>query len=40
MHRILGIDHIVLRVADLDRMLAFYCEALGCVVDRRFQAGA
>lgn len=35
MHRILGIDHIVLRVADLDRMLAFYCEALGCVVERR-----
>ena len=31
----LGIDHIVLRVTDLDRMLAFYCEALGCVVERR-----
>lgn len=35
MFKILGIDHIVLRVADLDRMLAFYCEALGCVVERR-----
>ncbi len=35
MFQILGIDHIVLRVADLDRMLAFYCEALGCVVERR-----
>ncbi len=35
MIHILGIDHIVLRVADLDRMLAFYCEALGCVVERR-----
>jgi len=33
--QILGIDHIVLRVADLDRMLAFYCGALGCVVERR-----
>ncbi len=30
----LGIDHIVLRVADLDRMLAFYCGALGCAVER------
>lgn len=35
MIRILGIDHIVLRVADLDRMLAFYCEVLGCIVERR-----
>ena len=35
MIRILGIDHIVLRVAELDRMLAFYCEVLGCIVERR-----
>jgi len=35
MFSVLGIDHIVLRVADLDRMLAFYCEGLGCVVERR-----
>jgi catechol 2,3-dioxygenase-like lactoylglutathione lyase family enzyme len=35
MFQVLGIDHIVLRVADLDRMLAFYCEVLGCVVERR-----
>jgi catechol 2,3-dioxygenase-like lactoylglutathione lyase family enzyme len=35
MLEILDIDHIVLRVADLDRMLAFYCEALGCHVERR-----
>ena len=35
MFQILGIDHIVLRIADLDRMLAFYCEVLGCVVERR-----
>lgn len=29
------IDHIVLRVVDLERMLAFYCEALGCPVEKR-----
>ena len=29
------IDHLVLRVADLERMLRFYCEALGCSVVRR-----
>jgi glyoxylase I family protein len=29
------IDHLVLRVADLARMLRFYCDALGCTVERR-----
>jgi ribulose-5-phosphate 4-epimerase/fuculose-1-phosphate aldolase/catechol 2,3-dioxygenase-like lactoylglutathione lyase family enzyme len=29
------IDHLVLRVIDLDRMLAFYCGVLGCSVERR-----
>ena len=29
------IDHIVLRVADLDAMLRFYVGALGCAVERR-----
>ena len=29
------IDHIVLRIVDLDRMLAFYCGVLGCTVERR-----
>ena len=29
------IDHIVLRVVDLDAMLAFYCDVLGCTVERR-----
>jgi catechol 2,3-dioxygenase-like lactoylglutathione lyase family enzyme len=28
------IDHVVLRVADLDRTLAFYVEALGCRVEK------
>ncbi len=29
------IDHIVLRVVDLQAMLDFYCGALGCPVERR-----
>jgi catechol 2,3-dioxygenase-like lactoylglutathione lyase family enzyme len=29
------IDHLVLRVADLDAMLRFYSGALGCSVERR-----
>jgi catechol 2,3-dioxygenase-like lactoylglutathione lyase family enzyme len=35
MMRIREIDHLVLRVVDLDRMLHFYCDALGCTVERR-----
>ena len=30
-----GLDHIVLRVARLDAMIAFYGEVLGCRVERR-----
>ena len=33
--RIRDIDHVVLRVRDVDRMLQFYCDALGCSVERR-----
>ena len=29
------IDHLVLRVIDLDAMLRFYVEALGCRIERR-----
>ena len=29
-----GLDHVVLRVADLRRMLAFYQDVLGCTVER------
>lgn len=29
------IDHLVLRVVDLDPMLRFYCDALGCTIERR-----
>jgi hypothetical protein len=29
------IDHVVLRVVDLERMLAFYGDVLGCPIERR-----
>ena len=35
MIHIRDIDHIVLRVVDLERMLRFYCDALGCSIERR-----
>jgi len=35
MIRIREIDHIVLRVTDLEAMLRFYCEVLGCRIERR-----
>jgi glyoxylase I family protein len=36
--RIRELDHLVLRVTDLDRMLRFYCDALGCAIERRQDA--
>lgn len=39
MLHIRGIDHVVLRVRDLDRMLAFYRDVLGCDVERRLDSG-
>jgi catechol 2,3-dioxygenase-like lactoylglutathione lyase family enzyme len=33
--RIRDIDHLVLRVMDLPRMERFYCEALGCSIEKR-----
>ena len=33
--RISGIDHVVIKVADLDRSIRFYCEILGCTLDWR-----
>jgi glyoxylase I family protein len=33
-----GIDHVVLRVVDLPRMLAFYREVLGCTDERDQEA--
>jgi glyoxylase I family protein len=35
MIRLSDIDHVVLRVVDLDAMIAFYCDLLGCRVERR-----
>jgi len=35
MIHIRDIDHIVLRVVDLPSMLRFYCEGLGCHIERR-----
>lgn len=35
MIHIRDIDHVVLRVVDLERMLRFYCEGLGCSIERR-----
>jgi catechol 2,3-dioxygenase-like lactoylglutathione lyase family enzyme len=37
MIRIRDIDHLVLRVVDLPRMLRFYCEVLGCAVERNVE---
>ncbi len=33
-----GLDHVVLRVADLERALRFYCDVLGCTEERRLDA--
>jgi glyoxylase I family protein len=33
--RIREIDHVVLRVIDLDAMIKFYCDVLGCNVEKR-----
>jgi len=38
MIRIRELDHLVLRVVNLDRMLQFYCGVFGCTVERREDA--
>jgi len=30
-----GIDHVVLRVSDVARAIGFYCDVLGCTVEKR-----
>ncbi len=35
MIRIKGLDHIVIRAQDAEAMIKFYCDVLGCVVERR-----
>lgn len=37
MMQILGLDHLVLRVHDMARMIRFYTEVLGCEVERRLK---
>ena len=32
--RIKGLDHIVIRAQDAEAMIKFYCDVLGCVVER------
>ena len=31
---IVGLDHVVLRVSDMDQALRFYCDVLGCSLER------
>jgi len=35
--RLAGLDHVVLRVGDLDRAIEFYQKVLGCHVERRLE---
>ena len=35
MIRIKGLDHVVIRAQDAEAMSKFYCDVLGCVVERR-----
>ena len=34
MFSILGLDHVVLRAANVPRMVHFYCAVLGCTLER------
>ncbi len=34
MFSILGLDHVVLRAANVPRMVHFYCQVLGCTLER------
>ncbi|MEX2615616.1 MAG: VOC family protein [Alphaproteobacteria bacterium] len=33
-----NIDHVVIRTADMDRALGFYCDVLGCREERRLDS--
>ena len=33
-----GLDHVVLRVADTERAVRFYCDVLGCREERRIES--
>jgi glyoxylase I family protein len=36
--QVLNLDHVVLRVADLERACRFYCDVLGCREERRVES--
>lgn len=38
MFKIKDLDHVVLRVADMDRAIRFYEDVLGCKVERRLES--
>ena len=33
--RLIGLDHVVIRCRDSESMMRFYCEALGCTLEKR-----
>lgn len=35
MIRLKGLDHVVIRAKDAEAMAAFYCDVLGCTVERK-----
>ena len=35
--KVLGIDHLVIRVTDMEAMIAFYRDVLGCALERRVE---
>lgn len=35
--RLIGLDHIVIRCRDAETMIRFYCEALGCALEKRVE---
>ncbi|MDH3639816.1 MAG: VOC family protein [Gammaproteobacteria bacterium] len=38
MIRIKGLDHVVIRARNTDAMIKFYCDVLGCTVEREVSA--
>ena len=39
MIQILQIDHVVFRTSNTDAMIRFYCDVLGCAIERELSAG-